>query len=64
MISETEMQDILREVLVERMEEDNDEVITSVLTYEEAGVLTRNKGVVVSVDDDSEFQIQIVRSAP
>jgi hypothetical protein len=30
--------------------------------YDEAGVLTRNAGLVVRMDDGAEFQITIVRS--
>ncbi len=30
--------------------------------YDEAGVLTRNAGLVVVMDDGSEFQVTIVRS--
>ena len=36
--------------------------ITKVRTFEEAGVLTSNRGVVVRADDGSEFQISIVQS--
>lgn len=34
-----------------------------VATFEEAGVLTMNGGVVLTLGDGSEFQITIVRSA-
>lgn len=34
----------------------------SVQSFEEAGVLTSNKGVVLTLDDGSEFQITVVRS--
>lgn len=30
--------------------------------YDEAGVLTRNAGIIVRMDDGSEFQITVVRS--
>ena len=36
--------------------------IAKVRTFEEAGVLTSNRGVVVRTDDNSEFQICIVQS--
>ena len=36
--------------------------IAKVRTFEEAGVLTSNRGVVVQTDDGSEFQISIVQS--
>lgn len=32
-------------------------------TFEECGVMTRNKGLVVRLEDGSEFQLQIVQSA-
>ena len=34
----------------------------SVTTYEDAGVLTRNRGLVVRMADGTEFQVQIVQS--
>jgi len=36
--------------------------IAKVRTFEEAGVLTSNRGVLVRTDDNSEFQICIVQS--
>jgi hypothetical protein len=36
--------------------------IRRVRTYEEVGVLTRDAGVVVELNDGSEFQITVVRS--
>lgn len=36
--------------------------VKSVSTFDEAGVLTRNKGLVVRMGDGSEFQITIVQS--
>ena len=36
--------------------------VAKVRTFEEAGVLTANRGVVVRTDDGSEFQINIVQS--
>ena len=38
--------------------------VSSVATFEEAGLLTRNRGVVLRMEDGSEFQITIVQSAP
>jgi hypothetical protein len=34
-----------------------------VKTFEDAGLLTRDRGIVLSLEDGSEFQITIVRSA-
>ncbi len=36
--------------------------VRSVATFEEAGVLTRDAGLVVQMEDGSEFQLTIVRS--
>jgi hypothetical protein len=36
--------------------------IANVTTFEEAGVLTMNAGLVVTLDDGSEYQITVVRS--
>ena len=36
--------------------------IRDAMSYDEAGVLTNNAGLVVRMDDGSEYQITIVRS--
>ncbi len=36
--------------------------IREVVTFKDAGVLTRNEGLVVTLDDGTEFQLTIVRS--
>ena len=36
--------------------------IEGVATFEEAGVLTMNRGLVVTMDDGAEFQLTVVRS--
>jgi len=46
----------LRELLGEQDE------IRSIMTFEEAGLLTNDKGLVVRTSDGSEFQITIVQS--
>ena len=43
-------------------DEDYAPEVAKVRTFEEAGVLTGNRGVVVRTDDGSEFQINIVQS--
>ena len=43
-------------------ENDDDVVVAEVVTFRDAGVLTRNAGLVVRLDDGTEFQITIVRS--
>jgi hypothetical protein len=52
-----EMQEFLAEVLSEREE------IDAAVTYEDCGMLTRNKGLVVSTVSGVEFQITIVRTS-
>lgn len=55
--TETEMQELLIEAL-DIMEDP----ISSIETYEEAGVMTSNTGIVVKLNNGSEFQITIVKS--
>ena len=45
--------------LVESFDPDG---VQGVATYEEAGVLTRNRGLVVTMDDGTEYQVTVVRS--
>jgi len=58
-MNETEMETMLYEML---NDEDAAPEVRRVQTFEEAGVLTYNRGVVVRTDDDSTFQISIVKS--
>jgi len=66
-MDEHEIADALREVL-EAAEEITDEGLADlpdvarVDTFEDAGVLTRNVGLVLRLEDGSEFQITVVRS--
>jgi hypothetical protein len=55
-VDEREMQDAVKEALEEG---DN---VRRTLTFEEAGVLTRNAGLVIVMRDGSEFQVTVVRS--
>jgi len=41
---------------------DGGESIRDIVTFEDAGVLTRNVGLVFYMEDGSEFQVTIVRS--
>jgi len=58
-MNEIEMETMLYETL-----QDQEMVpeVASVRTFEEAGVLTGNRGVVVSCTDGSEFQVTIIQS--
>ena len=38
------------------------DAVHDVVTFEDAGVLTSNAGLVVRMDDGSEYQITVVRS--
>jgi CobQ-like glutamine amidotransferase family enzyme len=67
-MDEQMMQDALAEMLTGldvNLETDGDGMleIRRVATFEDAGVLTRNRGLVVRLADGSEFQITIVQSA-
>ena len=63
-MSENKFTATLRDVLLLLAEDgwDEDTGIRRVETYDEAGVLTTNAGLVVELTDGSEFQITIVRS--
>ena len=41
---------------------DTDTGVDSVRTFEDAGVLTNNRGLVIRMSDGAEFQLTIVRS--
>ncbi len=51
-----EMLDIFAEINGETFE------IKNISTFQECGILTNNKGLVVTLNDGSEFQIKIIKS--
>lgn len=69
-----ELQDLLRDLLAEVVDARDDEDhpladladraggVRDVATYEEADLLTADKGLVVGCEDGGEFQVTIVRS--
>ena len=62
-IDETTLQDGLRELITEGY--DSLDICWEnlrVQTFEEAGVMTYNKGLVITLPDGSEFQVTIVQS--
>ena len=64
-MDETGFTNCLKAVLAEGLdvnESFDPDGIREVGTFEEAGVLTRDQGLVVRMDDGTEFQITIVRS--
>ena len=72
MTTDTELQDVLNALLADAIYstanlveiEPPEELgyIHSTETFEEAGVLTMNKGLVLRMKDGSEYQVTIVRS--
>ena len=57
-MSEVDVENFLTEALYMFAEESNKEI--EVLSFREAGVMTKNKGVILKTDDGSAFQIDIV----
>ena len=55
-------QDLLQAVLRDDLEVEPRYYITSVRTFEEAGVPSGDRGLVVTMSDGTEYQITIVRS--
>jgi hypothetical protein len=69
-MSEQEFQDALAELMTacndwlagEGGDDEHVQFAEQVSTFAESGVLTRNKGLCVTMADGSEFQLTIVRS--
>lgn len=62
-MGENEFQGILQMVLEGGAEpEEINESVEAVMTYDEKGLLTGNTGLVVKLQDGSEFQLTIVKS--
>lgn len=61
-MSEKSFQDLLQAILRDELEAEPPYYITNVLTFEEAGVPTEDRGLVVKMSDGSEFQLTIARS--
>ena len=59
-MNEKEMESWLGEAITSLEDEENE--VRRVGTYEEEGILTRNKGLVVRFKNGDEFQICIVQS--
>ena len=59
---EESMQNFLMELIAEGESSGIDREEVYFRTYEDAGVMTYNKGLVVTLPDGSEFQITIVKS--
>lgn len=65
-MNEQQFQEELKDTLemLDTFAEIDEETITidKISTFEEAGILTTNTGIVVKLSDNTEFQITIVRS--
>jgi len=63
-MTEQEMENYLAEAIDLRNTDDDFDLERNIriLTYEEAGIMTRNKGLVLRTPDGDEFQITIVKS--
>ena len=55
-MNERMFEEFMQEILADQ------DQIRSIMTFEEAGMLTNDKGLVVRTSDGSEFQITIVKS--
>jgi hypothetical protein len=64
--TEWTMQDFVREVFSDASysgeETEAGASISSVSSYDDVGMMTMNKGVVVTMSDGTEFQVSIVQS--
>ena len=58
--TEQQMQDYLKETLDWASNEDG--MIKTIDTFEEIGVMTNNKGLLVRMKDGSRFQLVVVKS--
>lgn len=59
-MSERDFRDVISEALAMYMEDDCP--IKRVHSFAEAGLMTGNEGLVLSLEDGSEFQLTIVQS--
>lgn len=53
---------LLQELLIQRDEEGNELDIDRVDSFETCGILTNDKGFVITQNDGSEYQVFIVRN--
>jgi len=61
-VPEKKLQDLLQTILRDDLEMEPRYYITSVRTFEEAGVPTDYRGLLVTMSDGSEYQITSVKS--
>ena len=60
---EKKLQDLLQVILRDDLEVEPQYYITDVRTFQEAGVPSEERGLVVTMSDSSEFQITIARTS-
>jgi hypothetical protein len=60
LMDEMEFQNLLEEMLF--LADEADEKIDRITTFNDCGMLTSNKGLVVKMNDGSKFQLTIVKS--
>jgi len=60
-MNERDFREVLHEALIMYID-DSEDVIRKIQTFEDAGVITSNEGLVIRTDDGSEFQLTIVKS--
>ncbi len=62
MASETKFEGLIRNQLEFQDLEEDGLGVKEIASFEDAGILTNNRGLVISLTDGSEFQLTIVRS--
>ena len=62
-MNEREFNDVLCEMILASDPYESGATVVTVRTYEEAGVLAGNEGLVVRLEDGSEFQVTTVQSS-
>ena len=61
-MNELEMQELLTDALNFNDEENENNQIKSIKSFQDAIILTSNKGLIIKMNDGSEFQITIIQS--
>jgi hypothetical protein len=61
-LPEKKLQDLLQAILRDDLEVEPRYYITGVRTFEEAGVPSEDRGLVVTMSDGSEFYLKIFKS--
>ena len=62
MITSLDIEDFIREALETVDVDEEYNIIESIMIYEDAGILTDNRGLVITTTDGEEFQVTIVKS--